>query len=82
MTREEAEHICAQHNAGHPDRGEYRWAARPADGGQWRVVRVRIPGGGLPRNGTPTTEARPSPPYSPDPRPGPFRDAPPYGPGL
>ncbi len=82
MTREEAEHACAQHNAGHPDRGEYRWAAQPANGdGKWRVVRVKIPGG-QPLDFKPTTEARPKPPYSPDPRPGPFRDAPPYGPGL
>jgi hypothetical protein len=80
MRREEAEKRCAQHNSGHPQRGAYRWAAQLAGDGEWRVVRVRVPGG-RPFDPVPTTEARPgSPP--PDPRPSPFRDVPPYGPGI
>jgi hypothetical protein len=67
MTRAEADDRSAVLNREHPDRGLYRWIAR-ADGSEWQVARVTIPGGTRlhPLHGT--VEAKPQPSPADDPR--------------
>jgi hypothetical protein len=67
MTKTEAEDRAATLNREHPDRGLYRWIARPG-AEDWQVARVEIPGGKRlhPLHGT--VEAKPQPSPSDDPR--------------
>jgi hypothetical protein len=43
MTHDDATAAAAKHNAEHPQRDEFRWGAREEAGGEWSVVRVRLP---------------------------------------
>jgi hypothetical protein len=77
------DHVTAEKRAEelrreHPDRLTHTWMARGTSDGEWEVVKVRIPGM---RTGPlkSTSEAKPKPPMPEDPRPAPFRDAPPFG---
>jgi hypothetical protein len=62
MTRAEAENRAATLNREDPDRGIYRWIAR-ADGDNWQVARLTIPGGVRmhPLHGAVESHARPNP---------------------
>ena len=76
MDQAEAEREAQALNREHPERAEFEWVAFPHKNGVWTVVKTprleRID----PLKAT--TEARPKPPYPDDPRPGDFRDAPPF----
>jgi hypothetical protein len=79
MTRDEAERHCTEHNR---DGGAGRWIAREVAAGDWRAVKVTIPGFAPARPEGTRTEERPRPDYADDPRPAPFRNIPPYGGGI
>ena len=53
MTREEAEALCAEYAAEHPDRKVAQWRAQEGEDGEWNVVRI-----GLPPHLDATTELR------------------------
>lgn len=63
----------------HPDRLTHTWMARGDADGEWEVVKVRLPGPVRIDPLKATTESRPKPQTPDDPRPGPFRDVPPFG---
>jgi hypothetical protein len=65
VTREEAELLCAQNAAEHPDRAVAQWRPKETNDG-WTVVRVDLPP--APETGT-ATRADERPPTPPDPRP-------------
>ncbi len=68
MTRSEADAHCAELNDAAGAEPGARWMAREISPGEWRAVRVRVPG--LRATGPLTTsqESRPKP-DAPDPRP-------------
>jgi hypothetical protein len=77
MTREEADARAAALNAD-PAATDH-WLVRKGAAEAWEVVRLRGPGLRATRPSGAHVESRPRP-EQPDPRPGPFRDAPPFGP--
>lgn len=81
MDRDEATREAARLTREDPDRGTHAFLAREEAPGAWTVARVRIPGGVRPTATGTSSEARPRPEQPPDPRPGIFRDIPPYGAG-
>lgn len=79
MTRAQAEIECARLAAAHPDRGCTTWRAYEQSDGRWTVVRIPL-SPAPPARATKTVAGRM--PLGDDPRPGPFRDAPPYAAGV
>jgi hypothetical protein len=76
MTRDEAQALCTERNR---EGGDGRWIAREVGPGDWRAVKVTVPGlKPTDPEGT-RTEERPSPDFADDPRPALFRNVPPYG---
>jgi len=65
MTRDEAETLCAQNAAEHPDRKVAQWRPQEQPDGAWTVVRI-----GLPPTPDTTAEQRADekPPTPDDPR--------------
>jgi hypothetical protein len=79
VTRDQAQQHCEARNA---EGGAGRWIAREIAPGDWRAVKVTVPGlTSAPPEGT-RTEERPRPDYADDPRPALFRNVPPYGGGI
>ncbi len=78
VTRDEAQRRCVELN-GQPGAPAARWLAQRERGDEWRVVRVTIPGRVAVHPLKAEVQARPRPSEPPDPRPGVFRDVPPYG---
>ncbi len=69
MTRAEADRECAarnQESAGEPG---VRWLAREEAPGEWRAIKVTIPGLRAVAPLKTSTEARPRPEFAADPRP-------------
>ena len=72
MKREEAEALVRRLAAEHPDRVTHRWVAQEMDGGERRVVKLKLPG----QRGPLTEEVRadPTPTKPPNESLGPFFD--------
>jgi hypothetical protein len=68
MNEQEARTEATRLNAEHPERGTYRWVARPA-GEHWEIVRIKAPGGMDRQHLNESTEASERPPQPDDPRP-------------
>ena len=81
MTREQAQARADELNAGAPDRSEHRWIARESELGDWKVLKVTVPGMNFNADLHTATEQRPKPDEPPDPRPPIIRQIPPYGAG-
>lgn len=76
-TRAEAEAFCRAREEEQPGAS---WLTWEGEDGRWMAARTN-----LPRHEDPTgtaTAARPKPPEPDDPRSGPMRDIPPYGPAI
>jgi hypothetical protein len=72
MLRDEAELDCAERNSASGGQPGVHWMVREVSTGDWRAVRVVIPGlAGLGPTGPlkTTTESGPRPEQPPDPRP-------------
>ncbi|MGI8801622.1 MAG: hypothetical protein ACR2KV_05530 [Solirubrobacteraceae bacterium] len=69
MTHDEAQRECAERNREVAAQPGVRWLAREASPGDWRAVRVTIPGMRAKAPLKTTTEARPRPEEPLDPRP-------------
>jgi hypothetical protein len=67
MTRTEAEQLAERLDREHPDRVTHRWFAR-GEGGDWAVVKVRLPEGMRRDPLKETIEAKPKPSPADDPR--------------
>jgi hypothetical protein len=79
MTRDEATARAAALNA--EASADEHWLVREAPSGEWAVAKLTGPGVGAARATGTHTESRPKPPEPDDPRPGQFRNIPPFGPG-
>jgi hypothetical protein len=69
VTRAEAELECTERNREAADQPGVRWLVREAEPGDWRAVRVVIPGMHARGPLKTSTEARPRPEEPLDPRP-------------
>lgn len=72
MSRDEADRQCAERNAASSGQPGVRWLVREVTPGDWRAVRVVIPGlAGVGPIGPlkTSTESGPRPEQPPDPRP-------------
>jgi uncharacterized iron-regulated membrane protein len=79
MERTEAEAICKQNAAAHPDRAVAQWRPKEQEDGSWTVVRVNLPPA---EPTTPEQRADERPPTADDPRASIFQNIPPYGAGF
>jgi hypothetical protein len=79
MTRKEAEQLRERLSQEHPDRANHTWIARQDSPGDWSLAKIRLPDGVKLEPLKATVEAKPKPRDAEDPRPGVFRDIPPYG---
>jgi hypothetical protein len=71
MTHDEAVAEAARLTREHPDRATHSWLAREAAPGDWKVVKVGVPGN---RPLGSIQESKPRPPLADDPRPPLWRD--------
>jgi hypothetical protein len=68
MTRAEAERERDRLTRDHPDRATHGWMAHSDAAGDWSVVKVSLPPGARVDPLKATTEAKPRPPQTEDPR--------------
>ncbi len=68
MTHDEAAAAAKQLGAEHPDRATHSWLARETGGGEWDVVKLRVPPGKRIDPLKTSVEAKPEPPQPDDPR--------------
>jgi hypothetical protein len=80
VTRADAEARCAELNESDVRDGG-RWMVREQHAGDWRAVRVNVPGMKARDPLKASVESRPRPEEPADPRPAIFRNIPPFGPG-
>jgi len=76
MTRDEAERLCRRLASEHPDRETHRWVTRRGPGGDWHVVKMKLPEALRRDPLKETVEAKPRPQQADDPRPFDQRDMP------
>lgn len=79
VTREEAEALCAENAAEHPDRKVAQWRSQRASDGTWSVIRIGLAPA---EETTPEVRADEKPPTADDPRASIFQNIPPYGAGF
>jgi hypothetical protein len=79
MTHEQAIARCAELNADETRTQE--WFSRKVGPDDWEIVSIAMSGFSPTKPWKTTTEARPAPQESPDPRPSIFRNIPPFGAG-
>jgi hypothetical protein len=73
MTEDEARREAERLAREHPERATHHWLAQQGDGGDWRVVKVALPGAGRRPELRETVSAEERPPQPDDPREGPQR---------